>query len=41
MLEQELLSQARRLHIDDLRKLIAQARTVADFNLREKRKKRE
>ena len=32
ILEQELLSQARRLHLDDLHKLIAQARAIADFN---------
>lgn len=41
ILEKELLSQAQRLHIDDLRKLIAQARTAADFNLREIRNKKE
>jgi len=31
ILEQDLLNQARRLHLDDLRKLIAQARAIADF----------
>lgn len=37
ILEEELLLQARRLSPDDLRKLIAQARALADF---EKNKKR-
>ena len=41
ILEQDLLVQARRLHLDDLRKLISQARAVADFNLRERRNKKE
>ena len=35
ILEQELLTQARRLHLDDLRKLIAQARALADFDKKE------
>ena len=41
ILEQELLAQARRLHLDDLRKLIAQARAIADFNTRERRNKKD
>jgi len=41
ILEQDLLAQARRLHLDDLRKLIAQARAIADFNLRERRNNKE
>jgi len=41
ILEQELLTQARRLHLDELRKLIAQARALADFNVREIRNKKE
>ena len=35
ILEKELLTQARRLNMDDLRKLIAQARALADFDARE------
>jgi len=35
ILEQELLTQARRLKLDDLRKLIAHARALADFAVRE------
>ncbi len=41
ILEQELLTQAQRLNMDDLRKLIAQARALADFNVRERRNKKE
>ena len=41
ILEQDLLAQARRLHLDDLRKLISQARAIADFNTRERRNKKE
>ena len=41
ILEQDLLTQARRLHLDDLRKLISQARAIADFNTRERRNKKE
>ncbi|NOT05675.1 MAG: hypothetical protein HOP27_13845 [Anaerolineales bacterium] len=37
ILEEELLLQARRLRPDDLSKLIAQARALADFDKNKKR----
>ncbi len=33
ILEQDLLAQARRFNLDDLRKLIAQSRALADFDI--------
>lgn len=41
ILEQELLSQARRLHLDDLHKLIAQTRAIADFNELKRKEQKE